>query len=274
MKSTRLLWRTAGAIGLLSTLLFLFGFVYAVQTTLNPKPTELGQAPAPTPQPQQNALDSSKIQILALGDSLTKGTGDTSGKGYVERVKEGLAKDLKKEVFVWNYAVIGSTTQQLLDSLNKPGSQLPDFIKQSNVILLTIGGNDIFRTGVNGNNILNSKGELNIDMDSLANNLPEATARLDKIFTRIAELNPKAKIVYTMFYHPFLDVDPDRKGSKAVQDFADAASRSANKYSNITVVPTYDLFQQNLLKYLYNDHYHPNQEGYARMAERVRQVLE
>ena len=44
-------------------------------------------------------------------------------------------------------------------------------------------------------------------------------------------------------------------------------------YPNITVIPTYDLFLNHEEKFLYNDHFHPNQAGYERIAERIIQVL-
>jgi lysophospholipase L1-like esterase len=46
-----------------------------------------------------------------------------------------------------------------------------------------------------------------------------------------------------------------------------------NTYPNMILVPTADLFEQNLTKYMYTDHFHPNQEGYQRMAERAVQAL-
>lgn len=273
MKSTRTMWIAAGTVGLLSTLLFLSGFVYAFKTVVYPSAAAgPGQAPQQTAAPTTTYPDNT--YIMALGDSLTKGTGDVTGKGYVERVKEGLASDLKKDVFVWNYAKVGAKTADLLALLNDPNGKLTDLLKQANIVLLTIGGNDIFQSGITSQSAVNTAGELNIDYNNLQKEMPLSLDRLDKIISQIATVNPNAHIVYTMFYHPFLDYDTKRAGSTLIQQWSDKAFAIANRYPNVTVVPTYDLFSTNLLKYLYSDHFHPNQEGYARMASRVLQVLE
>jgi lysophospholipase L1-like esterase len=41
----------------------------------------------------------------------------------------------------------------------------------------------------------------------------------------------------------------------------------------MVLVPTYDLFELNANKYLYSDHFHPNQDGYERIAERIVQIM-
>jgi lysophospholipase L1-like esterase len=271
MKSTRLLWRTAGITALLATVLFIAGFVYAVQSILHPKGTDAAPA-QPTPAAGSDLLAKDKLQIVALGDSLTKGMGDTTGEGYAGKVKKGLQQDAGKPVYMWNFAQNGWRTDQLLAELNRPGSEIPNSVRKADIVLLTIGGNDLFQFGV-ANNSMNTD-RLEIDYASLKEHLPKASSNLTKIIGRLAALNPQAKIVYVALYHPFLDYDPKREGSAIVQDWNNRAFAAANLYPNVTVIPTFDLFQKNLLKYLYSDHFHPNDAGYARMAERVIQALE
>jgi lysophospholipase L1-like esterase len=103
--------------------------------------------------------------------------------------------------------------------------------------------------------------------------LPEALKRLEQILDRIAKLNSTATIIYVGLYHPFLDMDPMREGSLVIQKWNVAAFEIAHRYPNIIVVPTSDLFELNLNKYLYTDHFHPNQDGYERIAERIAQVV-
>ncbi|WP_409346680.1 GDSL-type esterase/lipase family protein [Paenibacillus sp. MBLB4367] len=309
MRSTRLLWRVAGIAGLLATLLFVFGFGYAVKDILFPSAAGEFDG-AQTPDRQDNMLSQDKINILALGDSLTKGTGDQTGEGYVGKVKKGLEAAYKKPVFIWNYAVNGQLSEQLLMQLNAADSQLPGFVKQANVIMLTIGGNDLNRAAnIAGGSAPASPApgapavspgtavtpaptaqatpkppsasgtaalpeSLNLDFDSLRKQLPAAADKLAAILAKLAELNPKARIVYVGLYHPYLDSDPDRIGSPVIQEWNAKAFASANRYANVTVVPTYDLFEREQTRYLSVDHFHPNALGYERMAERVLQVLE
>ena len=55
------------------------------------------------------------VQVVALGDSLTRGTGDVSGKGYVGLVTSQLKEDLSpQEIIVSNLGINGQTSAQLL----------------------------------------------------------------------------------------------------------------------------------------------------------------
>ncbi|MCL6456400.1 MAG: lipase [Gorillibacterium sp.] len=275
MRSTRWLWGFAGIAALLSTLLFFGGFVYAIRTAVFPGETHNAQAalPAPSSAVGEDISLSKEINILAIGDSLTRGVGDGTGKGYVERVKEGLKSSLDKETHVWNLAVSGAKTADLLKQLDESSARMVDYAKQANVILLTIGGNDLFQMGVDEETALTNQNEMVIDLESIKKNMPAALAQLEQILTRLSAANPKAHIVYVMFYHPFLDYDTERVGSLFVQQWEGKAFEIANRLGNVTVVPTYDLFQQVPVKYLYTDHFHPNPDGYERIAERVLQAL-
>lgn len=272
LKSSRFLWRSVGTLALLATLLFVSGFIYAVKDILYPQASDLSLAPVePTPNNELAAGD--KIQIVALGDSLTRGTGDQQGKGYVGRVKEQLEKEMKKPVYVLaNYSVNGYTTDQLLQDILKR-SEVPASIAKADVVLLTIGGNDLFGFATaNGRPFENGQAELS--PDEVRKRMPEAVARLSQILDKIAELNPRATIIYVGLYNPFRDIDSTGEASLVIDEWNREAFKIANKHPNMIVVPTHDLFEKNLLKYLYSDHFHPNQDGYQRIADRIMQVLE
>jgi lysophospholipase L1-like esterase len=104
-------------------------------------------------------------------------------------------------------------------------------------------------------------------------NLPGAVSRFDAVLKKLSETNPNALIVYNALYYPYLDLDKERQGPPIVQAFNKAAEDAANRYGNVIVVPTYDLFVLGGTKYLYTDHFHPNGDGYERMADRIAQVL-
>ena len=81
------------------------------------------------------------LQIVSLGDSLTRGVGDKEGIGYVGRMKEDLQKIINK-IALTNLAVSGAKMPDLLKQIESNGAQYS--IKQADVIVLTIGGNDLF----------------------------------------------------------------------------------------------------------------------------------
>ena len=58
--------------------------------------------------------------MLALGDSLTRGTGDETGQGYVGIVTEQLKEELDpREVTVYNLGINGQDSSQLLQQLGQ-----------------------------------------------------------------------------------------------------------------------------------------------------------
>lgn len=266
MRSTRLLWRSAWMAALAATVLLLSGFVYAVHDLIYPAPSTA--VPSREAAPSADPLSQNKIQIAALGDSLTKGMGDASGRGYVQDVRQLLAKDSGKPAYVIsNLGVSGYRTDQMLADLNtKPF--LTDLLKRANLILLTIGGNDLFNLAQQELNLTTD-----INPEALLQRLPAGVKRLDSILTKLARINPNARIIYVGLYNPFLDTDKTGKSSDVIHRWNYEAALIADRYPNVTVVPTFDLFEKDHTKYLYTDHFHPNQQGYLRIAERIAQVL-
>jgi len=272
--SSRMIWRITGAAALLSTLLFVTGFVYAMKDILYPAASELVLPPVEAP--AENLLtDADKIQIVVLGDSLTRGTGDQSGQGgYVGRVKEYLEKNTDKPVYVLNnFSVNGYRTDQLLKDI-KERSEVPASIAKADLVMLTIGGNDIFGLAMGNGIPTGADGAAEIRPEDIRQRMPEAVSRLREILDTIAALNSRAAILYIGLYNPFIDMDTTGEASLIIDEWNREAFKVANQYRNMTVVPTHDLFERHALKYLYSDHFHPNQDGYQRIAERIIQALE
>lgn len=304
MKSSRWLWRTVGLSALLSTILCVGGFAYAVNQIMFPKPSvpeSPGEvAPSVETKPRQDAWEAKEqIRIVALGDSLTAGTGDLTGKGYVGQVRDKLEEQLGKPVFVYNnFAIPGFRTYDLLKDWDAKKADVEKALGDADLVLLTIGGNDLFEGGADifdpqggqdtqgaadpsrgsqGTSPQTSQGtsdsEEGFNPAAAAQRIPEALKRLEQVFDRVSKANPGARIMYVGLYHPFLDLDSNRAGAPVIQSWNTGAFDLASRYPNITVVPTYDLFQLNVNKYLYTDHFHPNQQGYERIARRIVDIL-
>jgi lysophospholipase L1-like esterase len=65
-----------------------------------------------------------------------------------------------------------------------------------------------------------------------------------------------------------------KPASEVVAKWNDYAFRLAKADGNATVVPTYDLFEFSLNRYLSSDHFHPNAQGYERISDRIVQALQ
>ena len=75
------------------SILWMFGFLWTIQDSTfgQAKGLEENQA---TPETQQKPTETTDLTILALGDSLTRGTGDETGKGYIGLVTDQLRAEL------------------------------------------------------------------------------------------------------------------------------------------------------------------------------------
>jgi lysophospholipase L1-like esterase len=284
MRSSRMLWRFVGAIALISTLLFIFGFIYAANDVINPKPSDLGSEPLPT-NAAKDIFPKEDITIVALGDSLTKGTGDLSGDGgYVGKSEKKLAALFKKPVHVVNQGIDGYRADDLLGKLDEPNIQ--SLLQSADIIMLTIGGNDLNHAADNPIDVTETKikatpqpsqspnNAADINYPEIKKNLSALEEKLANILTKIAQLNPNAKIVYVGLYNPYYAQDTTREGTAILQEWNLKATQVANAYPNMVVVPTFDLFQFEIKKYLSLDEFHPNELGYERIAERVVQALQ
>jgi lysophospholipase L1-like esterase len=257
---------------LAATLLLVCGFGYAVKDMLWPKPVAFEGQPAPTQPPEQTGLRGAKeIRITAIGDSLTKGTGDATGEGYV-KLAAGLLKQKMGVPVVLNnnLAINGLRADQLVNLLEADkGFRLS--LSQANLILFSIGGNDLFQIAT-GEKASEASGE--VDLNRLQKQLPQGIDRLKLVFKLLHDINPNAQIVYVGMYNPFFDMKDLRIGSIQVQEWNEQAYKAMLDYPNMTMVPTFDLFERSIGRYLSSDHFHPNHDGYAAIAQRIVQSLE
>lgn len=262
--SSKGLWTVLAVVSVLATLLFIYGLAYGTRDIIYPhKPDASSAVTGKEPGNQTEQTGGKGIKIVALGDSLTRGTGDESGKGYVGNVKELLGKSLKQKVnVIGNLSVNGYQSNQLLRDVQQKES-VRSTIAKANVILFTIGGNDLFHLGSE-----------EVDPVTTRSRIPDAMKRLKGIVDELVKLNPEARIVYIGLYNPFLEMDGDGAISLVVQDWNRQIAASAVKYKHVTVVPVSDLFENDGKRYLYSDLYHPNDKGYKRIAERIVQDLE
>ncbi|REK77187.1 GDSL-type esterase/lipase family protein [Paenibacillus paeoniae] len=276
MKTTRWLWYWLAACSLLSTVVLLTGLgmvlndLKAVPAVSETKPSP--SAPSETTSEERVSLGNFKeIRIVALGDSLTKGTGDATGKGYVRQVVDGLKKEFDKPVqLLNNLALNGMQTSQLGERLsNDSGYQYA--VKSANLILFSIGGNDLF---LSARARMEKKEWAMLGMDELEQDMEETLGRFRSIIDQLYELNPSAKIVYMGLYNPFYDLDNLRIASLNMQQWNKEAYAVIHPYPNMMMVPTFDLFEGRIGEYLSSDHFHPNHEGYKRIAGRMLEALD
>ncbi|WP_147806369.1 SGNH/GDSL hydrolase family protein [Bacillus sp. SH7-1] len=242
-------------ITIASFCLFAYGFVSGVNDVLNPKASNLIKK---TDVVAKEKKKTGMLQIVSLGDSLTRGVGDKEGIGYIGRMKEDLQKDYKQKVALTNLAVSGAKMPDLLKQIESSGAQYS--IKQADVIVLTIGGNDLFPGW-------ESLGK--IDLETYRPDTETFQNEAKKIIEEIRKLNTDSPIFWLGLYNPFEDVEDLKGSSNIVVDWNTSLEKLAINNKNVYITPTFDLFQNRGKDLLYSDHFHPNEVGYTYMADRL-----
>ncbi|HFK1452538.1 MULTISPECIES: SGNH/GDSL hydrolase family protein [Bacillus cereus group] len=242
-------------ITIASFCLFAYGFVSGVNDVLNPKASNLIKK---TDVVTKEKKKTGTLQIVSLGDSLTRGVGDKEGIGYIGRMKEDLQKDYKQKVALTNLAVSGAKMPDLLKQIESSGAQYS--IKQADVIVLTIGGNDLFPGW-------ESLGK--IDLETYRPDTETFQNEAKKIIEEIRKLNTDSPIFWLGLYNPFEDVEDLKGSSNIVVDWNASLEKLAVNNKNVYITPTFDLFQNRGKDLLYSDHFHPNEIGYTYMADRL-----
>lgn len=239
---------------LLSFFLFIGGFILGIQNVQSTNKSALPSLPTDTEEPVVGQ------QILGLGDSLTRGIGDTEGKGYINLLKEDLLIN-DSEVKLTNLAVSGATSTDLLKQLSEKG--VIRSVSESNIIMITIGGNDLFR----------SANLEDIQLSDVDTSQKLYLSNLNSILTSIRNENKDAHIYLLGLYNPFENLEQSELTSKIVYQWNFKTQLLTLDYDNVTFVPVADIFQGNIGKLLYTDHFHPNHEGYRRISNRLLQLI-
>lgn len=200
--------------------------------------------------------------VLALGDSLTRGTGDTSGQGYVTHMMDEWNSKDDESINLSNLAVGGYRSEQLLNQVEQ--SELQRQIAQADTILMTIGGNDLFRGG---------QALFEFSPSDIKESKQRYLKNLESIYTSIRDVNPEATVYHIGLYNPFSELDNGSDTSSTVREWNFDSAKLAANFTSIVYVPSYDLFQLNVKDYLHSDQFHPNNKGYELIGERLTSLI-
>lgn len=257
-------WKITGAASAAATLMLICGFVYAVSDVIFPVPSGTISTGLEGTASKDQQIHPGNMDVTAVGDSLAKGTGDDTGSGFARATSELLQEQGINSKLVNNLGINGLTTSGLLPMLDEDGVQYA--LRQAGVIILSIGANDLFAGA-------DQMTELP-DEEQLSVKLKQAEERFAKIVEAIRGINSEAQLVYVMLYNPFSDLEEVREqGNRIVQEWNRFAATVMDSTGQGLAISTSDLFTFNSGRYLAEDHFHPNREGYQAIAERIVQAL-
>lgn len=206
------------------------------------------------PQTATTAAPRTLIAPLILGDSLARGAGDEQGLGIAGRLDQELKRRGVKARRTYNLGVNGARTADLIRQLDAANVQ--ELLRQSNVIVISIGGNDLWG-GADWRTAPPPDPE---------KAMSDVIARIEQVVSRVRDANPKARIFFVGLYSPMgkiLSPYVSRWNARMLETFgADG---------EFTLVQTADLFSHR--DRLSLDRFHPNGEGYGLIARRIADAI-
>ena len=215
-----------------------------------------------------------KVSIVAIGDSLTQGVGDSKsvGGGYVTRLTKKVQTKYKVKTESHNYGVSGDTSQQIMKRIENDKNihrDLPD----ADIITVTVGGNDFMH-------LLQKKG-LDLTTGEIAAEQVQFDKRLKTLLTDIRSYNKNAPIYLIGIYNPFsIYLSNVQNAKTAFINWNKGSAKVAAGINDTYFVDINNLYQpKGITKkvkktgsnpYLYQkDHFHPNGTGYDMMTDKV-----
>ncbi|WP_071131449.1 SGNH/GDSL hydrolase family protein [Enterococcus timonensis] len=177
------------------TVVILIGFVasfFIFSLFLQPKEGVLVNA-----QPVRKEDSKSAVSLVALGDSLTQGIGDTTNRGgFVPLAVSDVKNYFDLAAFdADNFGKSGDRSDQVLKRLTESTEQ-QDALKKADIVTLTVGGNDLMST---------IKKELfnKISLDTFEKPAAKYQTNLKNLLAEIRKYAPDAPIYLFGIYNPF-----------------------------------------------------------------------
>ncbi len=232
---------------------------------------------------KQSANPKQTIHFLAIGDSLTKGVGDsTQNGGYVPLVANQLKETRGIDnVTTKNYGITGERSDQILKRVQQQEDLQVD-IKRADIIVLSAGGNDLVQTF--------KKEKLKINQESFLQPEKKYKNNLSMILKKLNKQNPKAQIYVFGLYNPYDSLFPEmtemkdillswNTATKLIAEENKATYFSLSSLFNGAERPTISKINKSSEKIdtsslLYEeDLFHPNDKGYQLIANELYRAI-
>jgi lysophospholipase L1-like esterase len=260
ISSRWLLWRLPALAACGAALVFGAGFWFALQGTLG---EPIGDPPPTPAAPKPAARREGERLLLVLGDSLARGTGDESGRGWAGDVFDAFKR--RGSTRMANLGVDGAESSDVRGVAETPNVRT--LAASADAILISAGGNDLSHSATRDP-------RSPVEMAGAADKARDAyAANLRAILKGLREANPKSPIYLIGLYDPFgMDGPQSRLSRSVILGWNSLVAETALAFDGVHVVPTFDLFDGRPDR-LAADKFHPNRKGYALIAERVAQLL-
>ena len=236
---------------------FFFGFgnAFLIGAEVT-QPQAVDEEMSDTPEVLPEIHAEGDFQVVALGDSLARGTGDPDG-GFVERLVQGMEEEQGVSVDLYNFSNEGMRSGELLEQITEP--LLNQALADARYTVISIGGNDL-------RDIRNMP--IESQDQAFEDQLEAYIDNLEKILEQIRQTNSDGMIIFIGLYN----LQDDRYHEREVTyllEWSHQTQQLLTQYGSTLFVPTRDLFQLNYQQFISFDGLHPNEEGHRAIARRI-----
>lgn len=220
------------------------------------------------------------VTYVAIGDSLTKGVGDSTNQGgFVPLLAQSLTNETGLEFKAINYGVSGNTSSQILTRMQQK-KEIQKDLKQAQLLTITVGGNDLRKA------ILEDTS--NLDLGRFDKPSKTYVKNLKQIIELARKDNPDLPIYVVGIYNPLYLNFPDLTELQTLVDqWNQRTEETLSAYQGVYFVPINDLLYKGIdgksgvteselgketvtNDALYDeDSFHPNNTGYEIIKEAV-----
>jgi lysophospholipase L1-like esterase len=223
-----------------------------------PAPQTSSAVPA-APQPERKITMPNTLHVVALGDSLAYGAGDESGEGIAGRLEDELRSRGIDSVEAVNLGVNGAQTGDVLARVKQ--ERIRKQLAKADAIVLSIGANDLFRSGQSREDILRAPFEV----------AERILSRIESIVTELHRINPEARVLLLGGYNPV----PRHQYAPLINQYLGlwdtALAGRFESDERVAVVKMNDIVTpQRLSRY---DSFHPGAAAYREAAKRIAAML-
>ncbi len=206
---------------------------------------------------------SEAVRVVAIGDSLTFGSGDPERTGYIGRVQQGMTTAIGQQVIVNRYGIRGYRSDQIMVHIQDVEAKQK--ISQANYIFLFIGTNDFIQAARRDLNSINPN-----EMEEKRVLFQE---NLTQLIAQIRQDNQFAPLVLIGMYDPYTDFVNHDQLNEILGKWNQVTKGMVNEFPKTYYVSTIDLFLDKEKKRYFKDVIHPNPAGYQIIANRVMNEL-
>lgn len=236
---------------------FVIGFGNAFLIGLEvTQPASVSEEVTETTIPPPEVFPVGDFQVVALGDSLARGTGDSAG-GFVERTVEGMEAEEDVTITLYNFSNEGMRSGELAEQIKDP--LLEQAVANARYLVISIGGNDlrdVRRTAVPQQDQVFER------------QLNQYLEHLEEILERIRRTNEQSLIIFLGLYNLQDNLSSETETGYLLE-WNYRTQQALAAFPGTLYIPTLDLFQLNFEQFISFDRLHPSEEGHEAIARRI-----